>query len=91
MSTDRTATTKLVGNAEAARLAEAHGLPEIEVEAAFVGERVGDAEAILSWIDNQEGKLTRTYGLLEGRRRYKPVKMLKNYARKHQTGRWNRG
>lgn len=88
MTTEHTAKEHLVGDAEATRLAQAHGLPEIEVEAAFAGERVEEAEAILSWIDEEEGKLTHAYGLLEGRRRYKPLQMLKNYARRHEYGRY---
>lgn len=89
MTTEHTAREHLVGDAEASRLAQAHGLPEIEVEAAFAGERVEEAEAILSWIDEEEGKLTHAYGLLEGRRRYKPLRMLKSYARKHGCGRYS--
>lgn len=87
MSTEE-ATVAVVDDAEAARLAEAHGLPAIEVEAAFAGERVELAESVLSWIDAEEGKLTRRYGLLEGRRRYRPLRMLKSYARKYRTGRY---
>lgn len=81
-------TAYVVNEAEAARLAKAHGLPEIEVEAAFAGERVELAESVLGWIDDEERKLTATFGLIEGRKRYKPLRMLKSYARKYRTGRY---
>lgn len=90
MNAKSAAATRVVDEAEAARLADEHGLPEIEVEAAFAGEGVDHAESILSWIDDEEGRLTRRFGLLEGRRRYRPLRMLKNYARKYQTGRYGR-
>lgn len=90
METSNTTTARVVDEAVAASLAEEHGLPEIEVEAAFVGERVELAESILSWIDQEEGKLTRRFGLLEGRKRYAPLRMLKSYARKYETGRYGR-
>lgn len=80
-------TVALVDQAEARRLAEVHGLPEIEIDAALHGESMELAESVLSWIDAEEKKLVRAYGLLEGRARYKPVRMLKDYARKHGTGR----
>lgn len=73
---------------EAARkLADQHGLPEIEVDAALYGEDLRLAESVLSWIDAEEGKLVREHGLIEGRKRYRPVRMLKSYARKYGTGR----
>ena len=90
METSNTTTARVVDEAVAASLAEEHGLPEIEVEAAFAGERVELAESILSWIDQEEGKLTRRFGLLEGRKRYAPLRMLKSYARKYETGRYGR-
>lgn len=80
-------TVALVDEVQVRRLAEAHGLPEIEVDAALFGEPVQTAESVLAWIDAEEKKLVRAYGLLEGRARYKPLRMLKNYARKYGTGR----
>lgn len=79
--------TPVVDEAEAYRLAEAHNMPPLEVDAALFGECTELAESVLSWIDQEEGKLVKAYGLLEGRKRYKPVRMLKNYSRKHATGR----
>ncbi len=76
-----------VGEAEARKLAEEHGLPEIEIDAALYGESVELAESILSWIDAEEAKLTKAQGLIQGRKLYKPVRMLRNYARKYGTGR----
>jgi hypothetical protein len=89
LSAEQTAphTTRLVDEAEAYRLAETHNMPPLEVDAALFGESVAYAESVLSWIDGEEGKLVKAYGLLEGRARYKPVRMLKNYARKYATGR----
>lgn len=89
MSTENTATTRaVVDEAEARRLADEHGLPELEIDAALYGESVELAESVLSWIDDEEGKLTKAHGLIEGRKRYRPVRMLKSYARRHQTGRY---
>jgi hypothetical protein len=76
-----------VDEVEARRLAEVRGLPEIELDAALYGESMDLVESVLSWIDDEEKRLIRAYGLLEGRARYKPVRMLKDYARKHGTGR----
>ena len=76
-----------VDEAEARRLAEAHNMPPLEVDAALFGESVEHAQRILDWVDAEEGKLVKAHGLLEGRRRYKPVRMLNNYARKYGTGR----
>ena len=89
MSAEQTASQdmRVVDEAEAYRLAEAHNMPPLEVDAALYGESVAHAESVLSWIDEEEGKLVKAYGLLEGRARYKPVKMLKNYSRKYTTGR----
>ncbi|WP_047865468.1 hypothetical protein [Rubrobacter aplysinae] len=89
MSAEQTASqaTHVVDEAEAYRLAEAHNMPPLEVDAALYGESVEHAESVLSWIDAEEGKLVKAYGLLEGRARYKPVKMLKDYSRKYVTGR----
>lgn len=78
----------LVDDREALRLAEEHGLPPIEVDAALFGESVEHAESVLCWIDREESKLTTEHGLLEGRRRYRPVRMLRSYARKYRTGRY---
>lgn len=83
-------TTVVVDEAEAYRLAEAHNMPPLEVDAALFGESTELAESVLHWIDEEEGKLTKAHGLIEGRKRYRPVRMLKNYARKHQTGRHRR-
>ena len=82
---------RVVDEAEAYRLAEAHNMPPLEVDAAFFGERVDLAESVLDWIDREESELVKAHGLLEGRRRYKPVRMLRNYCRKYQTGRRNSG
>lgn len=79
---------RVVDEAEARRLAEAHGLPEIELDAAFFGETVEYAEKILGWIGREETRLVRTHGLIAGRKRYKPLRMLKSYARKYRTGRY---
>lgn len=79
---------RTVDEAEARRLAEAHGLPEIEVDAALLGETVEYAERVLDWIDREEARLVRTHGLIAGRKRYKPLRMLKSYARKYRTGRY---
>ena len=49
------------------------------------------AESVLDWIDREEPELVKAHGLLEGRRLYRPVKMLRNYCRKYQTGRRNSG
>jgi hypothetical protein len=78
-----------VDEAEARKLAEKHGLPEIEIDAALYGESVELAESILSWIDAEEDKLTKAHGLIAGRKLYKPVRMLRSYARKYGTGRRN--
>lgn len=81
----------VVDEQEAYRLAEAHGLPPIEVDAALFGESVELAQSVLLWLDREESNLIHTYGLLEGKARYSPLRMLKNYARKYQTGRYERG
>ena len=78
---------RVVDELEAYRIAEAHNMPPLEVDAALHGESVDLAESVLDWIDREESKLVKAYGLLEGRRRYQPVKMLRNYCRKYQTGR----
>jgi hypothetical protein len=81
----------LVDEAEAHRLAAEHGLPPLEVDAALFGETVDHAESVLRWIDAEEGKLVRAHVLLAGRKLYKPMRMLKDYARKHRTGRYRNG
>ena len=78
---------RVVDEQEAYRLAEAHNMPPLEVDAALYGESVNVAESVLDWIDREESKLVKAHGLLEGRRRYQPVKMLRNYCRKYRTGR----
>lgn len=78
----------IVDEDKAHELAEAHGLPPIEVDAALFGEDLSLAEAVLTWIDDEEWRLRAAHGLLEGRKRYQPSRMLRNYARKNRTGRW---
>jgi hypothetical protein len=78
---------RVVDEEEAYRLAEAHNMPPLEVDAALYGESVEHAESVLSWIDEEERKLVKAHGLLQGRARYKPVRMLKDYSRKYGTGR----
>lgn len=79
--------TRLVDEQEAHRLAEAHNMPPVEVDAALYGESVDFAESVLEWIDREESKLVKTFGLIDGRRRYQPVKILRDYCRKYGTGR----
>lgn len=92
MSIDQSTPTQralpVVDEAEARRLAETHNMPPLEVDAALFGESTELAESVLRWIDDEESKLTKAHGLIEGRKRYRPVRMLKNYARKYQTGRY---
>lgn len=78
----------IVDHEQARQLAEAHGLPEIEIDAALYGEPITRAEHVLRWIDAEEWRLRERHGVLEGRRRYRPTKMLRDYARKNRTGRW---
>jgi len=77
----------LVDEITARSLAEERNLPEVEIDAALHGETVALANAVLDWIDREEKVLVAHHGLLEGRKRYRPVKMLRNWARKHETGR----
>lgn len=77
---------EFVDEQTAYRLAEEHSLSPIEVDAALHGERVDVARGILRWIDEQEGRLVREFGLLEGRKRYRPVSMLRNWSRRHGAG-----
>lgn len=84
---DDTDLVDLVDDTSCRELAEAYGLPLIELDAALHGETLDRAHRVLGWIDREERLLTARYGILEGRRRYRPVNMLKNYAKKHGTGR----
>lgn len=79
--------SKLVDEAEAHRLAEEHNLPPIEVDAALYGVDLRRAESVLRWVDKEEHRLTKVHGLLEGRRRYRPVAMLRSWSKRHGTGR----
>lgn len=80
-------TKDLVDEQTAYRLAEEHNLPPIEVDAALHGVPVQKAEQILKWVDEEEHRLTRKHGLIEGRRIYRPVKMLRAWSHKHGAGR----
>lgn len=87
MTSAHTGPARVVDSEGARLLAEQYNLPPIEVDAALFGESTETAHAILGWIDRQERVLTDRHGLLEGRRRYRPVRMLRNWARKHEAGR----
>lgn len=78
---------QLVDEQTAYRLAEEHNLPPIEVDAALHGVPLQTAKGVLKWVDEEEHRLTRAHGLIRGRRLYRPVKMLRNWSRKHRTGR----
>lgn len=80
-------TPDLVDEHTAHRLAEEHNLPPIEVDAALHGVPVQRALGVLKWVDDEEYRLTRKHGLVEGRRLYRPVGMLRAWSRKHTTGR----
>ena len=79
--------SKLVDEAEAHRLAEEHNLPPIEVDAALYGVPLEKAHSVLRWVEEEEGRLTKEYGLMNGRQLYRPVKMLRSWSKRHGTGR----
>lgn len=87
MNSETRPNTDLVDEARTRELADEYNLPVIELDAALFGETVQTAHGVLDWIDREERVLTARHGLLQGRRRYKPVKMLRNWAAKHGTGR----
>lgn len=80
-------TDGLVDEQIAYRLAEEHNLPPIEVDAALYGLPVSRAKSILKWVDEEEYRLTRAHGLIEGRKLYRPLKMLRHWSKKHGAGR----
>lgn len=67
---------------------EDFNLPYIELEYALKGERQSTAMELLQWIDKEEWRLREKHGLKEGRKKYRPVKLLKEIAKESSLGRY---
>lgn len=77
-----------VDEQKACELAEEYRMPFVEIETAFAGESVERARGVLDWIEYEEWRLREAHGVIEGRKRYRPLRMLKSWARKYGAGRY---
>lgn len=70
------------------KLSDDFNLPYIEMEYALKGERQSTAMELLQWIDKEEWRLREKYGVIDGRKKYRPVKLLKEIAKESGLGRY---